>query len=155
MPDLPFELTMSCGLIFIGSLFGTLLFGIACAQTLYYFRRYPDDGLGIKMLVVFLLLLDAGRTVACLEYVWNNTITSHSNMVATQLLPRAFPAQYFLAGATMSTAQLFFIYTIFTVVNRKWFQYHLTIFMVRSIYQGRVTIQSLSERPECRWYPSL
>ncbi|OSX64772.1 hypothetical protein POSPLADRAFT_1133599 [Postia placenta MAD-698-R-SB12] len=119
MTDLPFELTMSCGLIFIGSLFGTLLFGIACAQTLYYFRRYPDDGLGIKML----------------------------SMLKTDIY-RAFPAQYFLAVSTIKNVSRhliamnvrepqcrlpscnFFIYTIFTVVNRKWFQYHLTIFMV-------------------------
>ncbi|EED79653.1 predicted protein [Postia placenta Mad-698-R] len=46
------DLNSNMGCFFIGVMIATPLFGLTCAQVMYYMREYPGDMLGMKILVL-------------------------------------------------------------------------------------------------------
>lgn len=57
------DLNYWIGLVLSSVMFSIFFYGISIAQTLYYFRHYPEDSRLLKAYVLGLLLLDFGRTV--------------------------------------------------------------------------------------------
>ncbi|KAL4260090.1 DUF6534 domain-containing protein [Pleurotus pulmonarius] len=47
-----------------GMMFSSSLFGVTIAQSLYYFRHYPNDATLIKAFVVTIMVLDIAHTIA-------------------------------------------------------------------------------------------
>ncbi|EED80017.1 predicted protein [Postia placenta Mad-698-R] len=57
----------------IGSIIGTFLYGVTCAQTLYYMRRYSLDRIWLKLFCI---------------WIWN--VTNHANPLALLTVERYF-----------------------------------------------------------------
>ncbi|OSX58232.1 hypothetical protein POSPLADRAFT_1154385 [Postia placenta MAD-698-R-SB12] len=56
------------------------LFGLSCAQVMYYVCEYPKDKLLLKGLVTGCRLLDTGATIVDTVIVWHYTVTSRNNV---------------------------------------------------------------------------
>ncbi|PCH34188.1 hypothetical protein WOLCODRAFT_135557 [Wolfiporia cocos MD-104 SS10] len=126
--DLHLGDTLGC--TFIGVLFALLLYGCSCAQTLYYYQEYPKDTLFVKSLVFILWLLDTSRTSLDVAFLWVWTVTSHGDVTGLARLPNTFTAEFFLASLTVFIVQCYFIHTIWTLLEERWFQIPLTFLMV-------------------------
>lgn len=135
--------TIGCSLI--GIIIGTFLYGITCAQTLYYMRRYTLDRIWLKLLVALLWSLDTARTIMELWCIWVWNVTNHSNPFALLIVGRNFlyainkctltdfsltfplKADFFLEGVTTLIVQMYFIYCIWKVAEHRQYQLLLTI----------------------------
>jgi len=69
----------SMGSLFVGILFAVILYGVGCAQALYYARSYPKDPLSLKSLVTLMWILDTTRTVLDVVVLWQYLVRSHAD----------------------------------------------------------------------------
>lgn len=92
-----------CGLI--GNILGSLLYGVSCAQTLYYFWHYPKDRRELKIFIAFLWALDTGRTITHTLCEWAFMVIYHANPVGIKSTPAVYMVDYFLTGLTIFVAQ--------------------------------------------------
>jgi len=123
------HLNDSIGSLFIGVLFAVMLYGLGCAQTLYYARAYPKDPLTTKGLVALMWTIDTARTILDVAVVWQFTVTSHANPSGLMNLVNTFYAEFFLNSLTVLIVQLYFIHSIWRIMadGRKWFRVPMTI----------------------------
>ncbi|KZT08674.1 uncharacterized protein LAESUDRAFT_48896 [Laetiporus sulphureus 93-53] len=146
------HLNNSLGSLFIGVLFAILLYGIECAQILYYARAYPDDSLSIKALVTFLWTVETARTILDLIVVWHYLIQNHATVKALELLPTAFSAEFFLNSLTVLIAQSFFIHAIWRLlgIRNRWYRWPLAVTVsslaLLSFAGGCVTVWKVYQR---------
>lgn len=117
---------------FIGVLFGSLFFGVSCAQTLYYLRHFQRDGWRLRLFIGCLWVLDLARTAISTACIWDFLVTDHANLLEVELLPSTFSAQYVLGGFTSSLVQLYYIRIIYVFIRDKWYRYPATVFMTTS-----------------------
>ncbi|EED84106.1 predicted protein [Postia placenta Mad-698-R] len=94
---LDLNLNETLGPALIGTIFAIMLFGLSCAQVMYYVCEYPKDKLLLKGLVTILWcvdqisssaiastscrLLDAGATIVDTVIVWHYTVTFRNNVI--------------------------------------------------------------------------
>ncbi|EED85967.1 predicted protein [Postia placenta Mad-698-R] len=103
------------------------LYGITCAQTLYYMRRYSLDRIWLKLFLKgasFHPDVDScihGYILGASWYVINkSTLTNFS-------LTCPLKADFFLEGVTILIVQMYFIYCIWKVVEHRQYQLLLTM----------------------------
>lgn len=121
------QLNSTIGCSLIGSIIGTFLYGVTCAQTLYYMRRYSLDRIWLKLFVALLWSLDTARTITEIWCIWIWNVTNHSNPFALLTVERSFLANFFLEGVTILIVQMYFIYCIWKVVEHRQYQLLLTM----------------------------
>ncbi|OSX58645.1 hypothetical protein POSPLADRAFT_1153452 [Postia placenta MAD-698-R-SB12] len=61
------ELNANIGCFFIGVIIATPLYGLTCAQVMYYVRDYSEDWIWLKSLVAVLFLLDTATSIVSFE----------------------------------------------------------------------------------------
>ncbi|CDO74955.1 hypothetical protein BN946_scf184945.g27 [Trametes cinnabarina] len=64
----PLDLTV--GTLLVGMTVTSTLFGILTAQTVYYFKQYPEDRYSLKLLVTSVWALDAIQQVFFMATIW-------------------------------------------------------------------------------------
>ncbi|KZT12825.1 uncharacterized protein LAESUDRAFT_17824 [Laetiporus sulphureus 93-53] len=125
------HLNDSIGSLFIGVIFAVILYGLGCAQTMYYASWYGKDHMWIKSLVwfAFLRLLDTVRTILDIVVAWGYTVQSHGNPAGLTTLVISFYAEFFLNSVTVLIVQLYFIYSIWMLLKEgeKRFRAPLTV----------------------------
>ncbi|KAF9808128.1 hypothetical protein IEO21_07964 [Rhodonia placenta] len=95
---LDLNLNETLGPALIGTIFALMLFGLSCAQVMYYVCEYPKDKLLLKGLVTGCRLLDAGATIVDTVIVWHYTVTSRNNVFdLAKLFNTYVQAEYALA----------------------------------------------------------
>ncbi|OBZ76281.1 hypothetical protein A0H81_03456 [Grifola frondosa] len=109
MVAIDLDLDHTIGSVLIGVLFSTILYSCACAQTIYYARKYGDDRSILKALCLY-------------RYV----VQSHANPIALLAVPMAFAGEFVLAACTEFLVQCYFIHNIWRLLWGKWFNYPLT-----------------------------
>lgn len=114
---------------FIGGTLSTFLYGVTCAQVMYYMRRYPMDHTRLWFLVASLWLLDTARTTIWVLYIWAWNVTYHSDILGLLTYGRDFLADVFLEGLTILIVQMYFIHCIWRVVQHRKYQLLLTMTM--------------------------
>ncbi|OSX58240.1 hypothetical protein POSPLADRAFT_1154644 [Postia placenta MAD-698-R-SB12] len=94
-------LNETLGPTLIGTIFALMLFGLSCAQVMYYVCEYPKDKLLLKGLVTGCRLLDTGATIVDTVIVWHYTVTSRNNVFdLAKLFNTYVQAEYALAAST-------------------------------------------------------
>lgn len=126
---LDLNLNETLGPALIGTIFALMLFGLSCAQVMYYVCEYPKDKLLLKGLVTILWLLDAGATIVDTVIVWHYTVTSRNNVFDLAKLFNVASAEYALAVPTIFIVQCYYIYTIWILLGQRPYKWPLTIFM--------------------------
>ncbi|OCH89534.1 hypothetical protein OBBRIDRAFT_658379 [Obba rivulosa] len=162
-PNLHLDPTVGC--LFIGVLFAILFYSCTCAQTLFYFRTYPNDRPFLKLLVAFLSALDLVSLILDIEYLWDTVVTNHSNPGALNAVPTVWIVEFFVASLTFFLVQCYFINKIWALLAGKWYRYHLTgivtvlalacfaggvgVCYISSLNHGLMFILTKAEIPAC------
>jgi len=117
------SLNLILGPILLGSCFGWGLFGIFVLQTYLYYRWYPNDHIGLKLLVAGLFVLELADTAVSTHAVWYFTITGWGDPSFLFASPWSFCAAVILTGLIAAVAQFFF-------ARRLWILSHSILIMI-------------------------
>lgn len=86
------DLQDTIGFALIGAILASTLYGLSIAQTVFYFKKYPGDRISLKMLVIFLLLVDTAKEVVIAQDAFFYLIQVHGNPLYLAEVPRSFGA---------------------------------------------------------------
>ncbi|KZT10583.1 uncharacterized protein LAESUDRAFT_720917 [Laetiporus sulphureus 93-53] len=109
------HLNNTYGCLFVGILFAIILYGLGCAQTIYYARWYRKDPMWTKLLVAFTWLFDTCRTILDVSLLWEYTVTIHGNPEGLEVLRNELFAEFFMNSFTVVIVQLYFIYIVWNL----------------------------------------
>ncbi|CCM03438.1 uncharacterized protein FIBRA_05571 [Fibroporia radiculosa] len=127
-PNLHLDSTVGC--FFIGTVLATQIYGVTCAQTLYYSRRYPNDPLFLKGLVGVLWVLDSVATILTIEYLYYFLVEGHGNPIKLTNLPATGIVEYIISSLVVIIAQFYYLATIWRLLTGKSYRLVLTVVAV-------------------------
>ncbi|EED79804.1 predicted protein [Postia placenta Mad-698-R] len=138
-------------LALVMSIIDAALYGLSCAQVIYYAAAYPKDKLLLKGLVAILWLLDTAAAVVDAMIVWHYTIKTKTDIITFIDVFRGMlrQSEYALAvgdfklyGHTNLTAErfgqaptIFIVQCANQVLAHRTYKWPLTIIMVTGLLQ--------------------
>lgn len=110
------------GALQVGGAIMVFLFGIDTLQTYYYFKRYPNDRLWIKLLVVWIWLEEIGHTVSVLTGMYLLTVTQFGqpDALAVTTMPVGYAWSIVFSGSVGSIVEAFFAHRMY-VLSKSWY----------------------------------
>ncbi|TFK72782.1 hypothetical protein BDN72DRAFT_281601 [Pluteus cervinus] len=116
-----YDIIFNLGVLEIGAMISTLLFGITTSQAYTYYERYPADHLRIKILVLSIWLLELCHTTAVLQGLFFATITQyHRPELLFVKSATGFTISFLLSGLIATIVQVKFADRIRTVMGKPW-----------------------------------
>ncbi|KZT68422.1 hypothetical protein DAEQUDRAFT_334507 [Daedalea quercina L-15889] len=100
------------GSVFLGSLFASLLYGISCAQILYYSTHYPYDRSSLKLLVSVLWILETVLSCTDVYISWLFLVHDHSNYSLLSDVPSAWIVNNTVASLNVAMVQTFYVHSV-------------------------------------------
>lgn len=122
-----FDLNYWIGFFLSAVIFSIFFYGISIAQTLYYYRHYPEDSRLLKAYVLGLLMLDFGRTVLDVAIIWFWTIEHHGDVGFLLICPPSFATEFLFSKLTIIAVQGFFINTIWRLLAGNRYRHVFTL----------------------------
>ncbi|KAF7334664.1 hypothetical protein MVEN_02296900 [Mycena venus] len=110
-----FHADSTLGALFIGTLVSYALFGVATTQTYIYWKRFPKDSLGMKVLVAVVWCGELAHAVCVAASVYAMTITNFGHPERLEVLPKSFLASTFIGSLVSFVVQTFFAYRIYAL----------------------------------------
>ncbi|KAG2144284.1 hypothetical protein DEU56DRAFT_910635 [Suillus clintonianus] len=106
----------------VGGSIMIFLFGIYTLQTYYYFKRYPNDRLWIKLLVVWIWFEEIGHTVSVMTGMYLLTVTEFGqpDAEAVTTMPTGYAWSIIFSGSVGSIVEAFFAHRMY-VLSKQWF----------------------------------
>ncbi|KAG2031670.1 hypothetical protein BDR03DRAFT_972082 [Suillus americanus] len=110
------------GALQVGGAIMVFLFGIDTLQTYYYFKRYPNDRLWIKLLVVWIWLEEIGHTISVLTGMYLLTVTQFGqpDALAVTTMPAGYAWSIIFSGSVGSIVEAFFAHRMY-VLSKSWY----------------------------------
>ncbi|KAG1874466.1 hypothetical protein F4604DRAFT_745646 [Suillus subluteus] len=110
------------GALQVGGTIMVFLFGIDTLQTYYYFKRYPNDRLWIKLLVVWIWLEEIGHTISVLTGMYLLTVTQFGqpDALAVTTMPAGYAWSIIFSGSVGSIVEAFFAHRMY-VLSKSWY----------------------------------
>ncbi|KAI0763828.1 hypothetical protein BD413DRAFT_202472 [Trametes elegans] len=96
------------GAFFLGTSFGSILYGVTLQQAFRYFRRFKNDPPAIRHLVATALVLDTFHTACCIHASYYHLVTNYFNPVSLRSAVWSLKLIAFLSGIAAILAQLFY-----------------------------------------------
>ncbi|TFK50370.1 hypothetical protein OE88DRAFT_245811 [Heliocybe sulcata] len=117
----PTGIDSTFGALFDGMAISTLLFGVTCAQTIVYYRRYPNDPRVFKLLVLFLWISDTLQQLFMSHSCWYYLASKCGGDAANCLVANwSLIAQLIPSELTTVLVQSFFIVRISKLAQTRW-----------------------------------
>ncbi|TFK52508.1 hypothetical protein OE88DRAFT_1734485 [Heliocybe sulcata] len=114
------ELDETFGVLFIGFVVSTVLYGLTFFQTYIYFSRYPKDNVLTKCTVGLLSLLDTATSALMSQALYYYLITMFASPFGLLDATSTFCAENGLAILVGFIVQIFFAARVWTVTNKNW-----------------------------------
>ncbi|KAH9829637.1 uncharacterized protein C8Q71DRAFT_395455 [Rhodofomes roseus] len=147
-----FSIAGSLGSLFVGILLSNLLYGITCAQTLYYFYHYRDDRWILKTWVAYIWLLDTAKLMTEAHQLWFYFVVRHDNLFGLLQLDSFVGGEQILEGLLQLTVQWYFLHKIYrllrTTRSRLFFAIPAAAFFVLSIASTIWTVYNCFAHPD-------
>ncbi|OBZ66939.1 hypothetical protein A0H81_13108 [Grifola frondosa] len=125
--NIDLRLTDTLGSALIGVIFSMILYSCTCAQSVYYARKYPEDGWILKYIILFLWIIDTAIVVLDARCLYTYVIEYHANLIALLAIPVPLAAEYMLGACSSLVVQCYFIHKIWYLLGSKWYKYPLTV----------------------------
>jgi len=106
------------GAMFIGVLLAGIMYGASCAQLWLYMSQFPDDSQPIKVIVVFVWVLDTVHQALVSHCVYTYIITHFAQVEYLDHVVWSLIAEVLVNGAIAIVVQSFYIYRIWRVSGR-------------------------------------
>ncbi|KAK7459666.1 hypothetical protein VKT23_009647 [Stygiomarasmius scandens] len=107
------------GAVEVGVLVATVLYGTVLVQTYNYFHGQFQDRTSIKLLVVFLCLLETVDTGFLWAYLYSRTVDHFGNSEILQQSYWALACSVPVANLVVFIVQLFFAYRVYKVSTKR------------------------------------
>ncbi|KAJ8088808.1 hypothetical protein PM082_014054 [Marasmius tenuissimus] len=107
------------GALLIGTLFASIFSGIFHLQCLFYGRRYGNDPLGLKTLVLAVWILDVFHNAAVWSCLWTWFIADFGSPEKLDMIPIGVPLSIIATGILTLLVHCFFLHRIFQLVRNK------------------------------------
>ncbi|KZT08257.1 uncharacterized protein LAESUDRAFT_757935 [Laetiporus sulphureus 93-53] len=136
---------------FVGMLLCFLFYGGTFSQTIYYFHNSNHDGAPLRVLVIFLWLMDTVKDFLHGQLLWYWFIANHSNPSALLLLPISYTVHFIITAATVLAVQCLYIRNIWTLLKNRPLRKPLTtigaLLTLLSFVCGLVTAYDILSSP--------
>ncbi|EPT02227.1 hypothetical protein FOMPIDRAFT_1047932 [Fomitopsis schrenkii] len=110
----------------VGMLLCFIFFGGTLGQTVYYLRRFPQDGFTLKVLVVVLLILDTIKAFFHGQLLWYWFVNHHSDSSILLLLPMSYTVHFIVSTTCVFLVQGLYIRNIWALLRTRWYQNYVT-----------------------------
>ncbi|KAM6492026.1 hypothetical protein JOM56_011750 [Amanita muscaria] len=128
------------GALLLGALFASQLTGITIAQTVLYFKLFPDDDKLKKTLVIVVWILDIVHTVFIWKGMWFYFVDNFGDISKLQVIPTSIALTGIFTAITTMLAHFFYVSRIFRLSQRKyWLVIPILVFAVCRVAVGSVT----------------
>ncbi|KAH7905752.1 hypothetical protein BJ138DRAFT_1147992 [Hygrophoropsis aurantiaca] len=116
----PFPLGPSYGAELLATFVSVALWGTTCMQTLLYFVNYQNDSRYLKLLVIWLWIVDTVHQVLIVQGVYTSLITDFCDYGRARSVVPEFLWQVFLTSLVAIPSQFFFTYRLWMFTGKKW-----------------------------------
>ncbi|KAJ3003519.1 hypothetical protein NUW54_g4822 [Trametes sanguinea] len=134
-PDDP-TLANTFGAWLICASIGSMLFGLTTHQTYRYFRLYPTDKKGIKIMVTVLLVLDLLHTATTVQIGYYYLVVNYLNPAALASGVWSLRLCITETGLTMAISHSFFLRRIFLLGGRRLFPVMVITLLMASAFDA-------------------
>ncbi|KAM5546002.1 hypothetical protein V8D89_000128 [Ganoderma adspersum] len=100
------------GAAVIGGILATTIYGITVLQTYTYFRRYPNDSTGLKVLVGLLFILDTTTTGCIAAGLYGYMVTDFGRPDQLSVTPISLAVEEGVTVVIATLCQLFFAHRL-------------------------------------------
>ncbi|GLB44551.1 hypothetical protein LshimejAT787_1701780 [Lyophyllum shimeji] len=97
----------------VGVMFAIFLLGLVTIQAFTYFRTYPNDPKGIKLLVAVVWALLSAHTLISTFALYRRTVTNYGRISDLQQNPEGMCATFPLSGLIGAIVQSFFAWRLY------------------------------------------
>ncbi|KAF8888909.1 hypothetical protein CPB85DRAFT_279442 [Mucidula mucida] len=109
------------GALLLGALFMYALLGLLISQTYSYFRTFPEDWVGLKLLVGGMFVSDIVHSICVTHPLYILTITNHDNPAAVAHPPTTLTSNLIPALGVRFLAGLFYTHRIWKLTRNRTF----------------------------------
>ncbi|KAK2467199.1 hypothetical protein APHAL10511_000748 [Amanita phalloides] len=148
------SVTNSFGPLLIGTFFNMILYGILIVQCLFYFQTYKTDNSWIRILVLYLFLVETLNTGCDIAMMYQPLISEYGQPSAVKSFPTLFAAEPVVIVAVSTPIQFFFAWRIWLLTKSIWIPIIISLFAVASFAGGVWTtvmvavVKLFSHKPE-------
>jgi hypothetical protein len=115
---MPLTIENTLGVMVIGVILSTLLWGVVCTQLFTYFRSSPEDSRAFKALVAVTWLVDAALQVMIISTLYNYTVLHFDNVLFLLHVEKTVPASVPLLQISATFVQGFYVHRIWRLSRR-------------------------------------
>lgn len=124
------SLVLFTGPLFLGSVFSWCLFGTFILQVYIFSISFPNERLGIRLLVYGLLVLDIVQTIFSTHWVWRILVLGWGDTSVLSQLPWSSITIPILSGIVSAIVQFFFAWRIWSLKGRSYIARVMVIVVV-------------------------
>ncbi|KXN91301.1 hypothetical protein AN958_01275 [Leucoagaricus sp. SymC.cos] len=111
-------LDVSFGMLFIGLVLSTCLYGVNLLQTYNYYRRYPNDRLSLKLTVAVAMLLDTAGIACTAQGVYWYLVTHYGDTTAMAVIAKTLCVESLIMNIVTFIVQCFFANSVYNVSKK-------------------------------------
>ncbi|KAI0750004.1 hypothetical protein C8Q80DRAFT_663083 [Daedaleopsis nitida] len=117
LPQVP-SLDNTFGAVLIGTILGSILYGLTSHQSYRYYRLYPTDPLLLKLMVFVIWCLDTFHTILSMHVCYYYLITNYFDPEKLLVGIWSMRLTIITTGAVIAITHIFFARRIFLIGNR-------------------------------------
>ncbi|KAH9931959.1 uncharacterized protein B0H18DRAFT_988893 [Fomitopsis serialis] len=115
---LALNLNPTMGAMFVAVVVSAVFYGVTTLQTIFYYSTYPRDALWIRVMVVFLWILD-GLSLIMISYgLYTYLVIDYMDPFALEKFSRFYGAEPFSAATIAFVVHEFLVYRIWCLDNK-------------------------------------
>ncbi|KAJ7214263.1 hypothetical protein B0H12DRAFT_368365 [Mycena haematopus] len=107
------------GTMLIGVVLNMMLYGSVVTQMFRYFQRFPNDSLWIRLLMLYLFIVETVNVVVEFGIIYQPLIIQYGTLAAVTISPNLLPADSIIISMVSAPIQLFSAWRI-SVITRSY-----------------------------------
>ncbi|KAH7912350.1 hypothetical protein BJ138DRAFT_798272 [Hygrophoropsis aurantiaca] len=139
----------SIGAFLVGAFVMVYLFGIVTVQTYHYYRKYPGDPLGLKVLVASIWFILVGHSITVAIGLYTVSVVKFGETAAEALasFPLGFSSSVLFSGLVPPMAQGYFVYRIHVISKRTYIStFFWVVCFVRLVADLGMAVYAIKDR---------
>ncbi|KAG7089121.1 hypothetical protein E1B28_010829 [Marasmius oreades] len=105
-------LNNTIGALEAGGMVACLLMGVVTTQAYYYYSKFPNDHIRLKLMVAFIWFCELGHSICISHAIYIITVISWSDPRILLLPPKTLPTAIFFSALSTQLVQNFLAYRI-------------------------------------------
>jgi len=152
-----FHVGLIFGPMLIGVFFNMILYGVLLCQMYFYFQTYKSDMIWIRILVLYIFLVETANTAIDMAMMFQPLITGYGTAKAVANFPTLFLMEPIIIVMISTPIQCFFAWRIYKITKAYWIPAIIVFLSLASTTGGFITgikiaiLKLFSKKPELHW----